>query len=140
MGEARLRADWTQNREKNTELLRQGLGNREFQDGELKHAAARLTATLGLTALDADSFTKRYREKRLKRVEEARQALAHNPPDYAGLAVALRGLYSDEDALAKKFGGDAGVEKVRTAEMEQRLGFLGTTVAWAGGPFSEVAW
>lgn len=140
LGEERLRSEWGRDREKNTELLHRGLGDKDYQEKELRENAARLTGALGLTKLQADTFTKRYREKRLARVAEAKQALDHQPPDYGALAAAMRGLFADEDALARQIAGDAALQKMQAAELETRTALLGTVVVWASEPLSNVHW
>jgi hypothetical protein len=134
IAEEKLREGWRRDREAILASLRTGLANRAEQDANVERNARELATALDLAPPALDDFSRRYRERRLERVDQARAAVERTPPDFGGLLVAVEGLFSDEDALARDFAGAPGFERVRAQQLEGRAQTLAIAATLADQP------
>jgi hypothetical protein len=140
LAEDRMRAQFRGERERIVADLRRSFADADEQARNVTENAARLANAMDLGVDRRAAFTSRYRERRLARIAEAAAALAHTPPDYAGLYAAARGLFADEDALALELGGEAARERLRVEELQGRTDLLAIGAAMADAPFESLGW
>jgi hypothetical protein len=140
LAQKKIREEWTRDRDRLTQSLRRSLADAEGQEREVQENATRQATLLGLEEPERAVFIERYRERRLHRIAEGRMAIEAQPPDYAALLSAVKGLFADEDALAREIAGESGRERLRAAELESRTLVLAIGVSLADLPYSAVRW
>jgi hypothetical protein len=140
LAEQRAREGWRRDRESITQSLKHSLADSAVQEKNTADTGVELAGLVDVPARAREDFQRRYRERRLQRVASAVTALDAAPPDYGALLAAAEGLFADEDALAREFGGDAGRDRVRAAWLEGRTSFLAVAAALADAPDRAIRW
>jgi hypothetical protein len=136
-----LRRRWLDERDRITRSLMDSLRDPAGQEADTQKDLERFSSLLDLRPPARDAFADRYRRARTARVDVALAALDRAPPDYGAVLGAARGLFSDEDRLAREFGGDNGAQLIRAAELDSRTTFLALLGAFAGTPWdSSITW
>jgi hypothetical protein len=138
LAEQDLRRNINKDRDDVIAALRKSFAKADKQDADAREEGEKQAATIGLSGDAEERYLAAYREKRLARIASARSAIDGDPPDYQGLMNAAIGLYADEDALAQRFGGDAGRDRLRAAELEGRVSILAIVAAYADVPFASL--
>jgi len=118
--ERSLREQWERERPTMIANLTRSFGDSEEQERNVEHEIAAMSEVAGLRDADRAALAAAYRTARLARVDEARAALAHDPPDTASLLTIARGLFADEDAVLERIGGAAARDAWRTRQLEGR--------------------
>jgi hypothetical protein len=140
VAESKLREGWRRDRDAIAQSLRHSLDDADEQEKNVRENATELADTLGLTGEERARLKAAYRARRLARIAEAQAALARVPPDYGALLAAAKGLFADEDDLARELGGEAGRDRVRAAALEGRTTFLAIFAALADVPYETLRW
>ena len=140
IAQEKLREGWRRDRETLARDLRRSLADSDEQERNVVENGGKLAAMVEVPEPRRAALVEQYRGRRLRRVGEAAAALAREPADYAALADAVRGLFADEDELALAFGGEAGRERLRAAELEGRTTLLAIAAAMADAPFDALSW
>jgi hypothetical protein len=140
LAENKIADEWRKQGPAITESLRRSLNDRDEQERNVKQNASELEDLLQLPEASRAAFTEQYRERRLARVDEAARAIAQTPPDYTAVTRSIAGLFTDEDALALKFAGEAGRDQLRADALEGRTTFLAVATALAGTSLERVRW
>lgn len=136
-----LRRHWEGLEDELYGVVMQDLQDPGKQRQDLERDVGQLTGVLALGDDRAGEFGDAYREVRQARIATARTAIEQDPPDWRGVRAAAKGLFADEDALAGRFGGDEGRERVRLSQLDKRTALLGVLSALAGDPWDDaITW
>jgi hypothetical protein len=136
-----LRRHWEGTEEGILAGLRRDFADPGKQRQDLERDVGLLSGVLGLSGDRLGEFGDEYSKLRAARIEAARAAVTKEPPDWAGVLSAAKGLFADEDELAGKFGGDDGRERVRLSQVEKRTAILGIVATYAGDAWDDgIGW
>ena len=127
-------------REKEAEIvlgLRMSLADEATQERDVKSAVEKYGDAIGLSDAQRTDFERRYRDVRLARIEEVREALSTDPPDYKRVMAETRALYRAEDELMEEVGGQQASRVLRDSEREARAAVLSVAATLAGVPWED---
>jgi hypothetical protein len=119
-----LGEQWRKDHDAIVSGLRRSLDDAGEQAQNVEKVAGELGDLLHLDAPGRRALADEYRRIRLARIATAREALARTPPDLDAVFLDARTLFADEDALASRFGGEAGRLAVRGANVDGRTVIL----------------
>ncbi len=131
------RAMWKEKEAPMLFALRSSLADPEIQEKDVETAVERFGDTMDLGGADREELSTRYRDVRLKAVEQIRQRITEDPPDYEGIIKQSRALFEEEDRIAGELFGDEAVEKLRNAELESRTTILTIAASLGDLPWDE---
>jgi hypothetical protein len=127
-------------REKEPEIvlgLRMSLADPATQERDVQAAVQKYGDTLGLSDAERTDFERRYRKVRLARVDELRDAMQQDPPDYERVMAETRALFRAEDELAAELGGEQASRVLADSEREARAALLSVAATLAGAPWED---
>jgi hypothetical protein len=117
--------------------LRKSLGESEEQERNASEVASRMADVLDVPSSARDALVRDYRTKRLARMNAISAALGSEPPDLDDAIAAARGLFADEDALALRYGREAGRVAWRREQLEGRTVVLAIAAAMSDHGMEE---
>jgi hypothetical protein len=136
-----LRRQWQGKREEVTKGLRRDLRDAQKQRAEAADEGTKLASAMGLDPAAQRAFLDAYTPLRQARIAAAADAVDADPPDYAALFEAARGLYADEDALAARLYGEDARQRLRASEIRGRTTILAIAATFADLPWDDsIAW
>jgi hypothetical protein len=127
-------------REKEAEIvlgLRMSLADQATQERDVQSAVDKYAEAMGLSDSDRADFERRYRTIRLARMEEVREAIEQDPPDFKRVMAETRSLFRAEDELAAELGGEQASRVLHDGEREARAALLSIAATLAGVPWEE---
>ncbi len=127
-------------REKEAEIvlgLRMSLADAATQERDVSTAVDKYADASGLSDAQRNDFERRYRNVRLARIEEVREALEQDPPDYKRVMAETKALYRAEDELMEEIGGQQASRVLRDSEREARAAVLSIAATLAGVPWED---
>lgn len=131
------RAMWKEKEAPMLFALRSSLANPEMQEKDVETAVERFGDSMDLGGADREELSTRYRDIRLKAVEQIRERITADPPDYEGIIKESRALFEEEDRIAGELFGDEAVEKLRNSELESRTTILTIAASLGDLPWDE---
>lgn len=131
------RAMWKEKEAPMLFALRSSLADPEIQEKDVETAVERFGDTLELGGADREELSTRYRDVRLAAVEQIRQRISSDPPDYEAVIKESRALFEEEDRIAAELFGDDAVKKLRNAELESRTTILTIAASLGDLPWDE---
>jgi len=119
-----LHRQWEQSHDALFEVVRRDLLDPAKRAETLRRDLDQWAAAMQLTPTQRDQLTTRYQPLRDARLDAAAAAASVSPPDFGAILEAMRGLFSDEDAVVRSMFGGEAVEHLRAAELEKRTAVL----------------
>lgn len=136
-----LRDNWLKDRDKITKDLARSLGDADEQARHTKEVTEGMVRALDMDDAHAAQFRDEYEKLRNSRIQTAVTALGKDPPDFEAVIGSARSLFADEDALAERYGGDAGRRAIRSSTMEGRTVILALLATLGDRPMDEaIGW
>jgi hypothetical protein len=136
----RFHEDFARERDHLADSLRRDFADQAKQNADADQTAAKEAAILALDDSDRAAFTDAYRTLHTARVAEVLAEVNATPPDWPAVLGTVKKLFSDEDSLAARFGGDSGASKLRAAQLESRAGVIAIAAALADAPSTAATW
>jgi hypothetical protein len=115
-----MREEWKKEGDKVIGNLTRSLRDEAEEAKTVGERASDMRKVLGLGDWEGERLASAYAEIRHNRATQALAGLEADPPDLDALFDAAKGLFADEDALARSWRGDAGARKWRAAELGSR--------------------
>jgi hypothetical protein len=127
-------------REKEPEIvlgLRMSLADEATQERDVQSAVEKYADALGLSDAERTDFERRYRKIRLTRMDEVRDAMEEDPPDFKRVMAETRALFHAEDELAAELGGEQASRVLHDSEREARAALLSVAATLAEVPWED---
>lgn len=127
-------------REKEAEIvlgLRMSLNDEATQERDVQSAVDKYATAMGLSDASRTDFERRYRDVRLSRMKQVREAMEQEPPDFKRVMTETRALFQAEDELAAELGGDQASRVLHDSEREARAALLSVAATLADVPWED---
>ncbi len=131
------RKRWYDKRDKIAESLVPNLEDAAKQQRDLSRDVAAFAKVLGWSEAQRARFAQQYGPARKKRLAAVLAALKQEPVAFDAVFSQVRGLYADEDRLAKKLFGDRARQQLRAARLESRTVIVAVAAAMANAPWDH---